>query len=82
MKQPPENALVIEAARLARSSPGSWDRFLGALRAYSDSVSNNCIQSPLEELPRAQGRAQATARLVAVLSDCVKSADKIEGATR
>lgn len=74
-----ENDLILHAARLARSSPGNWEKFLGALQAYTSQNINQCIQSPLDELPRAQGRAQATARLYGILSDCIKSADKIEG---
>jgi hypothetical protein len=74
-----ENDLIREAARLARSAPVNWDRFLGALQAYSNQSVQNCIQSPLDELPRAQGRAQATARLYGILSDCIASADKLEG---
>lgn len=74
-----EHDLIKEAARLARSAPGNWDRFLGALQAYSTKTTQHCIQSPLEELPRAQGRAQATARLHELLADCISSADKIEG---
>jgi hypothetical protein len=78
----PENRLTLEAARLARSAPGNWERFLGALQAYSSQSVTNCIQSPLDELPRAQGRAQATARLYGILSDCLASADKLEGKSK
>jgi hypothetical protein len=74
-----EQDLIMEAARLARSAPANWDRFIGALQNYSAQSTQNCIQSPLEELQRAQGRAQASARLHALLSDCLASADKIEG---
>jgi hypothetical protein len=77
-----DNDLIMAAARLARSAPENWERFLGALQAYSSQTIQNCIQSPLDELPRAQGRAQATARLYGLLSDCIKSADKQEGKTR
>jgi hypothetical protein len=74
-----DNDLIREAARLARSAPANWDRFIEALKAYSSQSVQNCIQSPLDELPRAQGRAQATARLYGILSDCIASADKLEG---
>lgn len=74
-----ETDLIMEAARLARSAPANWDRFIGALKAYSDHTTQHCIQSPLEELPRAQGRAQATARLHDTLAGCIASADKLEG---
>ena len=74
-----EHTLVIEAARLARIAPTTWEKFLGALQALNEQTTTQCIQSPLAELPRAQGRAQATARLLGILEDCVASADKIEG---
>lgn len=75
----PENDLTMAAARLARTAPESWKQLLGALQAYSSQQIQNCIQSPLEELPRAQGRAQATARLYGLMAECLSSADKIEG---
>ena len=74
-----ETDLTLAAARIARSSPDAWDRFLAAVQAYSSQQITHCIQSPLEQLPVAQGRAQATARLYGLLAECVSSADKIEG---
>lgn len=74
-----ETDLTLAAARLARNAPESWERFLGAFQAYSSQQITNCVQSPLEDLPRAQGRAQATARLYGLLAECLSSADKIEG---
>ena len=74
-----ETELTLAAARIARSSPDAWDRFIAAFQAYSSQQIQNCIQSPLELLPVAQGRAQTTARLYGLLSECVSSADKIEG---
>lgn len=74
-----ENELVMEAARLARNAPENWDRFLRAFQNYSTHTVQGCIQSPLDELPRAQGRAQATVRLFGILSECIASADKLEG---
>lgn len=74
-----EQHLILEAARLARNSSHNWDTFLAALRQHSDHVTKSCIQSSLDELPRAQGRAQATARLLEVLENCKASADKLEG---
>lgn len=69
----------MAAARLARSAPESWKQFLGAFQAHSSQQIQNCIKSPLDELPRNQGRAQATAHLFGLLADCMASADKIEG---
>lgn len=74
-----ESDLTLAAARIARSSPDAWDRFVAAVQAYSSQQIQNCIQSPLETLPVAQGRAQATARLYGLLAECISSADKIEG---
>ena len=74
-----ETDLIIEAARLARSAPVNWDKFIGALQRYSTATTQNCIQSPLEELPRNQGRAQAAARLYDLLANAPASADKLEG---
>jgi hypothetical protein len=74
-----EEDLILSAARLARVAPENWKQFLGALSSYSSQQITNCVQSSLEELPRSQGRAQATARLYGILADCLASADKIEG---
>lgn len=74
-----EEELTLAAARLARSAPENWERFLGAFSSYSSQQITNCVQSSLEELPRSQGRAQITARLYGIMADCLASADKIEG---
>jgi len=74
-----ETDLTLAAARIARSSPDAWDRFVAAVQAYSSQQITNCIQSPLDQLPVAQGRAQVTARLYGLLAECISSADKIEG---
>lgn len=74
-----QDLLVIEAARLARSSPELWERFVTAFRAYSALAAKDCIQSPLPELPRNQGRAQNTARLLDMFETCKARADKLEG---
>lgn len=71
--------LILTAARLARSAPENWKMFLGALAKYTEDQRDNCIKSPLEQLPVAQGRAQACTHLLALLVDCLTTADKIEG---
>lgn len=71
--------LILKAAELARSAPRAWNEFLGAFSSFSNQQKDNCIQSPLEQLPVAQGRAQLAARLHELLETCVQSADKIEG---
>lgn len=73
-----ESELIMQAARLARSAPSEWDRFLGALQKYSDEMVEHCVRSPLDELPRAQGRAQITVRLQTLLKDCIPNANKLE----
>jgi len=75
----PDRNLILASARLARSSPESWKQFLDGFRVYTDQQRDNCIQSPLENLPVAQGRAQLAAHLYGMLADCIASADKIEG---
>lgn len=74
-----EADLTLAAARIARTSPDAWNQFLAAAQAYSSQQITNCIQSPLDQLPVAQGRAQATARLYGLLAECIQGADKIEG---
>lgn len=71
--------LILKAAELARSAPRAWTEFLGALSRYSDQQKDNCIQSPLDQLPVTQGRAQLAAHLYGLLATCTQSADKIEG---
>lgn len=73
-----ETDLILASARLARAAPKSWEEFLGAVHAYSRQQADNCVQSPLEQLPVAQGRAQFAARLHNLLATCLSSADKIE----
>lgn len=74
--------LILKAANLARSAPGTWQEFLGALQAFADRQKDNCIQSPLKQLPVAQGRAQIAARLHELMATCLQSADKIEGKSK
>lgn len=71
--------LILEAARLARNAPESWNKFLGALAKYTNDQRDNCIRSPIELLPVAQGRAQACTHLLGLLEECLVLADKIEG---
>lgn len=74
-----EDMLVQRAAHLARLNPEVWGLFMRALGDFSTNITYNCITSPLEELPRAQGRAQAIARIVDLLADCTLKAEKLEG---
>ena len=77
-----DRELILRAAALARTSPRSWTEFLGALSNFTDQIKNDCIQSPLEQLPVAQGRAQLAAHLTALLANCIPSADKIESKSK
>ena len=74
--------LIQKAAYLARSAPEAWRHFLGALSQYNEKQRDNCVSSPIEQLPVAQGRAQATAHLLGLLVDCQAMADKIERKTK
>jgi len=74
-----DRELILRGAELARSAPRSWNEFLGALSVFTEHQKNNCIQSPLDQLPVAQGRAQLAAHLLDLLANCISSADKIEG---
>jgi len=70
--------LIIAAAKLARGAPETWEEFLGALQVYTEAQISNCISSPLEELQRAQGRAQNASALLRLIRDALKNADQIE----
>jgi hypothetical protein len=70
--------LIFKSAALARSSPQEWSEFLGALRAYTDTIRNQCISSPLDVLPVAQGRAQNCVALLGIFEGCVRAADQIQ----
>lgn len=70
--------LVYCAATLARHAPTEWQRFVRALEAYALEAMTNCVQSAIEELPRAQGRAQQAAMLSMMLSGALEKADKAE----
>lgn len=70
--------LILAAAKLARSAPETWEEFLGALQNYTEAQISNCISSPLEELQRAQGRAQNASALLRLIREALKNADQIE----
>ena len=73
-----DRALIMKAAYLARTAPEAWQHFLGALSQYNETQRDNCVSSPIEQLPVAQGRAQATKHLLGLLADSQSMADKIE----
>lgn len=73
-----ERDLIFAAARLQRNDNELWSAFVAAFTAYSNTQRDNCIQSPLDVLPVAQGRAQACAQLTKLLANPSEQADRIQ----
>ena len=69
--------LTVKAASLARSSPNEWREFLAELAVYCQNRVTECVQSPIEMVHVAQGRAQQCTSLLALLNDAVKNADRL-----
>lgn len=69
--------LTIAASNLSHAAPAAWDEFLAAFSEYALRVQNDCIQSPIDTLPVAQGRAQQVARVQEMLASCRASAEMI-----
>jgi hypothetical protein len=69
--------LTTPAARLAMAAPNEWKAFLAAFKAYSDGKRDQLVASTLEELQRAQGRAQGISSLHGTLSNAVEDANKV-----
>lgn len=76
---PAEVQFIHAAAKLSRVAPESFLDFVRAAQSFSAQQTSQCIQSPIEHLPVAQGRAQIAAHLTALLADCVQLADKHKG---
>ncbi len=72
-----DGLLIQKAAELARRAPKEWAEFLDALKTSSEEARDQCVQSPLAELPRTQGRAQSLKALLTLLTDALRSADRI-----
>lgn len=70
--------LVYSAASLARHAPAEWQRFISALGSYTNEQMSNCVASALDELPRAQGRAQQAALFCNLMVNALSNADKQE----
>ena len=64
--------LVLAAANLARAAPERWKNFMDALAAYTEDKGIECIQSPIDMLQVAQGRAQGLAALGRLLDGCLR----------
>lgn len=73
-----DQRLTLTAAKLARTAPSQWRDFLEAFRNYTTTSTDNLIRSPLSDLPVAQGRAKECYAMLALLANCLDSADKIE----
>lgn len=65
-------------AQLARSSPGSWDRFLAAYRAHCNDVLTQTLSSPPESVLVAQGRAKHADELLRLFSTALATAEQME----
>lgn len=65
------------AAALALANPRLWDEFIAAFKLYADDRRNELIQANLDQLQKAQGRAQQCSSLVSLLEDAVKAANSI-----
>jgi hypothetical protein len=76
---PAEIQYVHAAAQLSRVAPESFADFVRAAQVFSAQQTSHCIQSPIEHLPVAQGRAQIAAHLASLLADCRQLADKHKG---
>jgi hypothetical protein len=71
-----DSILTVPAARLALAAPREWEEFLKAFAAASAERANQLVNSSLEEMPRAQGRAQQCNLHLATLTNCVKDANE------
>jgi len=78
MASSPQNELILASAALARFAPKEWERFVGAFAVYATEQTLHLMQSTLEELPRAQGRAQVATQLHGLMADCLKKAGQLE----
>lgn len=78
MPKRPVDELTLACARLARYAPTEWDRFVGAFTIYAQEHVVHLTQSPLEELPRSQGRAQVAVQLQGIMAECLQLANKLE----
>lgn len=73
-----DEALIKAAAELARTAPETWGRFVAAFEVHNDTQRDQVVQSPLDTLQGAQGRARESAHLLKLLKDCVATADKLK----
>lgn len=69
--------LALKATALSHVNKQAWDEFLDALEGYSRIVIMDCIKSPLDQLPVAQGRAQQMSQLLDKLRNAPAVAQKL-----
>lgn len=69
--------LIVKSAELGRSCPEQWAAFLTAFKQYMEDVKDQVVSCPIENLPVAQGRAQAVVKLSDMLSGAITTTDKI-----
>jgi hypothetical protein len=67
--------LTTPAARLALAAPREWDEFMKGVMAHADTRRHELVNASLEEMPRAQGRAQEAALLAGFFRDAIAAAN-------
>lgn len=82
MNRNDDKTLILRAASLAHAAPREWAAFLESFQIYADGEARLCVQANAEDLQRMQGRAQQCALLSTLLSDAVKTADRIASRPR
>lgn len=72
-----DDKLTLATAELSRAAPSCWKEFLAAFEAHAEARKSDLLRSSLEELQRAQGRAQLASSLFDLFSNAVKDAARI-----
>lgn len=70
--------LTLRAYALAKSSPVQWQDFLQALASVTAEHKELLVNSQLDDLQVAQGRARALSSLYKLLAECVTNAEKLK----
>lgn len=66
-----EKPTLSQLALFVRNAaPEAWENFVRAVEGYAYSVAAQMTYAPTEELPIAQGRAQAILALLDILKNC------------
>jgi len=69
--------LVRRTAELARSSPTAWSAFVAEFRKYADRIKDQCVASPIVDLPVRQGIARGVVGDLILFETCVVEADRL-----